>query len=462
MNLSFTREVPLLIGTLAGRLDAFGAGEFQKALAAEFTAGLTHLVLDLNEVAYLSSAGVRALLLAAKQADDHGGSLALARLQPYCREVLETTGFAETFPTYPSLEEARAACGRTGTRLPWSKAEPAETEAGRFRFRRLREGPAAARVAGDVKDVLHARVTPAQLHAKRFFETEYSIGLGALGAKTEDFFPILGEMITVGGTMVWLPTDGHDTPDFLIPRKDRDAVMIRTAFNVSLAGGFHEEALFESAAPEGATMAELYRALFALARTRRPDFKGILGLALRAQMPAVFGSGVRKAPIADLAPVNGKMITHASNLAEWFDADAIPRHRNVTGLIVGCGADLTADLSDYDEEQLNRIFYLNPTNVGSRDQLLHNHVALFSEQPFHPEPESLEQEIRAVVQAGDFLDMRHLQDNSRVTRALLGLLYVQTIEPDASAAPLADEAAPCPASAADRKKIEQYRSLQKP
>ncbi len=119
---------------------------------------------------------------------------------------------------------------------------------------------------------------------KKFSSKEYSIGLGALGPSDEDVLPLLGEMITIGGTMVWLPTDGNDTPDFLVPRQDSDSVLIRTGFNVSLAGDFNDYVEFEAASEKGATLAEVYESLMALARERRPDFRGAIGVAMRAEV----------------------------------------------------------------------------------------------------------------------------------------------------------------------------------
>jgi len=43
---------------------------------------------------------------------------------------------------------------------------------------------------------------------KKFSEVTYSLGLGALGADVNEAMPLLGEMITLHGSMVWLPTDG--------------------------------------------------------------------------------------------------------------------------------------------------------------------------------------------------------------------------------------------------------------
>jgi hypothetical protein len=243
--------------------------------------------------------------------------------------------------------------------------------------------------------------------------------------------PLLGEMMTIGGTMVWLPTDGTDTPDFLIPKADSAVVKIRTAFNASLAGAFHEYVHFRAASPHGATLTDVYRALFDLARERRPDFRGAIGLAMRADVSAVFGSGVTKSPIAPHAPANGKRITDPENFGEWFEFDTAARHEHVTGLICGVGVDLRADLSSFDEESFGATFYINPANQPALDCLLHNHGVFFSPLPFPDPPRDLNTEILDVVENGDFVDMRHLLDRTAITRATIGLLYVQEFRPDA-------------------------------
>jgi hypothetical protein len=245
----------------------------------------------------------------------------------------------------------------------------------------------------------------------------------------------MGEMITIGGTMVWLPCDGHGRPDFLIPKNDAGQVLMRTGFNASLAGEFNDQVEFTSARPEGATMSELYRLLFDFARERRPAFKGALGLAMRAEMPAVFGAGVVRAPVAPNAPANGLPITDPSNFADWFEFDREPRHRGVTGLVAGCGIDLRSDLSGYTQEYLRKTFYYNPANTGAAGMTLHNHVVAFSPLPMPADGFSLESEIAAVVEKGDFLDMRHMLDASTVSRAVIGLIYAQDFRPDAECAP---------------------------
>jgi hypothetical protein len=54
---------------------------------------------------------------------------------------------------------------------------------------------------------------------------------------------------------------------------------------------------FESGAAEGTPIDVLYRALFDLVRQRRSDYRGVIGLALRAQMGGVWGAGIQRSPI---------------------------------------------------------------------------------------------------------------------------------------------------------------------
>lgn len=434
MNITFDTTGLVVCATVEGRLDAHGALQMQNAWKQEVRDETLYAVLEMSRVDYLSSAGLRTLMTIFKALNLRGGGAALAALQPYCRDVMEMAGFASSIPVYETREQALAYCHehlrQKDLLARWDDLECIPLDCGTVRVIPAGQQPGVIHVLGDVKNILSSSVTASDLCSKRFSETEYSLGAGALGSQMDDYFPIMGEMITIGGTMVWLPTDGNDTPDFLIPKSDKGRVTIRTVFNVSLGGRFNELLMFHAGENEGVTISRLYRALFDLSKRRREDFRGILGIAMRAQLRGVLGSGIRKSPIADFTPANEQMITHPDNIAEWFDSDTTPRHEDVTGLICGIGADLTADLSSFDPEMFNKVFYLHPSNRGGKTELLHNHVVVFRKIPMPERAVNLDEEIRGVVEEGEFLDMRHLLDGSTVTKALIGVSYIQSFQPD--------------------------------
>lgn len=97
-----------------GRLDHSHAKEFEAALAphlAQCTAAGTPLVLDFSKVAYISSVGLRVLLLAAKQVKAQQGRLAIAALTPIVAEVFEVSHFNMVLPVFPDAAAAAAGLG---------------------------------------------------------------------------------------------------------------------------------------------------------------------------------------------------------------------------------------------------------------------------------------------------------------------------------------------------------------
>ena len=69
------------------------------------------LLIDLSQVGYMSSAGLRMMLLIYRQIGAAGGSVALTGLTEEIEEVMELTGFLTYFTTYESVDSAIEAMG---------------------------------------------------------------------------------------------------------------------------------------------------------------------------------------------------------------------------------------------------------------------------------------------------------------------------------------------------------------
>lgn len=412
--------------TVPVRLDAYSSKAFsglcEKAVEPST---VRFVVLDMSATTYLSSAGVRLFVSLTKILNPRKGQVMLCGLNTYCAEVLEISGLKSLFPVFNTRAEAEQ-MHRTNTSSPdaWEddaiavKVLPGDPDA-----------HGSVEILGNVAELLCANMTEESIASKTFQETEFSIGCGALGDAVEDYFPIMGEMMTIGGTMVWLPTDGHNTPDFLIPKSGSRKVTIRTGFNASLLGGFDDVLMIQSKDPQGISIENLYRALFGWARASRPIYRGVLGMAGRVEFSAVYGAGIKRSPILRYKPANGQTILHPSNIQDWFAGDREPRLKDVTGLLCGIGVDLASDLSSFKSEHVDLAFYRHPDNMVGKQHLLHNHAVFFSPLPWNEQASNLNDEIAAVVEQGDFCDMRHLLDQSRISRALLGISFTQQIRP---------------------------------
>jgi anti-anti-sigma factor len=76
-----------------GRLDAATAAAHEKSIKELLVGEVNSIAIDLSEVDFLSSAGLRVLLVAAKAAQTKGGKVVLVSPKPAVLEVLEVTGF---------------------------------------------------------------------------------------------------------------------------------------------------------------------------------------------------------------------------------------------------------------------------------------------------------------------------------------------------------------------------------
>ena len=114
MEIVEERSGGVLVVAPRGRLDTTTSPDLEKRLQGHVDAGVRQLVLDLSGIEYISSAGLRVLLLVAKKLRAAGGEVVLCALGPAVRQVFELAGFLSIFPIEPSRTAAieRAAVPR--------------------------------------------------------------------------------------------------------------------------------------------------------------------------------------------------------------------------------------------------------------------------------------------------------------------------------------------------------------
>ncbi len=97
--------------TLAGRLDGLTSGTLERKVDALLASGSRKLVFDCAPLVYVSSAGLRVFLTAAKKAKAAGGATAFAALTPAVHEVFELSGFTSVLAVHPTAAAAASALG---------------------------------------------------------------------------------------------------------------------------------------------------------------------------------------------------------------------------------------------------------------------------------------------------------------------------------------------------------------
>jgi len=423
MDLATERRDGILTFVMRGRLDGYGAGELSDAVQASLQDDDRSVVFDLAGVSYLSSAGIRVLLAVKKRLKERSGVLALAGVQEYPKSVLDMAGVTPVFSLYPTVGEAVLACRKPQdslsvinelARTPFTRGGVAYT------IEPTSARSASLRVTGSLDKMLRARLTEGDIRAIPFSALHYSLGIGALGEGVAETLPLLGEMITLHGSVVWLPTDGNATPDFFTPVKDTGELSIYSGYNVALDGPFHEIVTIDAGDEGSIMLSDVYRTIFEFAREQRRDFSGIAALAMWAVVDGVCSLGVKRSPIAASSPANGLPINAEENAEDWLEENDEPRYHGDTMVSFGFGIDYSA----CNDERLSA---LTDQNRPKTEQLqLHNHGVIFRGVPWDAALD-LTRQIERIVSEGEFVDMRHLKESTRVRRAKVGVAYISEI-----------------------------------
>jgi len=108
--LTMSKRIPIASGArvfeLAGRLDAVSTQHAIEGIYQAIAAGARQILLDMAQVSFLSSSGMRALLLVRKELlAQPGGELRLCALQPQVLEVFVLTGFTRVFDIHQTRDE---------------------------------------------------------------------------------------------------------------------------------------------------------------------------------------------------------------------------------------------------------------------------------------------------------------------------------------------------------------------
>ncbi len=106
VNVTTERIDDVLSADVEGRLDGSNVVQFEEAVRTAIEDSDRAVIMDFEKLVYISSAGLRAILLTAKSLQNRDAKLLLCSLSDRIREVFEISGFDKILPIHPSKAEA--------------------------------------------------------------------------------------------------------------------------------------------------------------------------------------------------------------------------------------------------------------------------------------------------------------------------------------------------------------------
>ena len=190
-----------------GRLDASWAEYFTEIMLGLIREGHHHLILDVKELSFLSSAGIRALLRINKELISVKGSFGMVNASSFVASTITMTGFgnwlAEDLP-----DEVKSLAGRQDV--------PDEMNDEIYIL-----DPAAKLKLSVVADwVPWQGVDPGKVQRMYFPSSVFSLGIGDATYRMDEGHRFYGDFLAVGGHVLYQPPEPKARPDFLLAEKD--------------------------------------------------------------------------------------------------------------------------------------------------------------------------------------------------------------------------------------------------
>lgn len=309
---------------LKGRLDAIWSDHVGRALAECMRAGEHALALDMAEVDYISSAGIRILVIYARQLKAIHGRLAVINASANVRTVLQLAGLSVFLqvgagPADAPQPVAEQATGVFTLAQPGAQAEAYELDP---------QATLQIACVGDAAEWLAGRASLTACTAVDFPVPAMGLGLGVLGSDPVSTEVRLGEFLAAGGAAVCQPADGTQKPDYLLLQGDL-LPTVQVAYGLVGQGGFRRLLRFDKG-PEQ-TSVPLNAVLRACLGAVASD---AIGLVIVAETAALIGASLQRAP-GRPAAAQARSLFAFPDVRDWLNFTAEPAFTNTTSLIVG-------------------------------------------------------------------------------------------------------------------------------
>lgn len=199
----------ILVIQVNGRLDGNSANQLSEQLASAIKEGWRQIELDLADLGYLSSAGIRILLKYAKTMKELRGSFVVTRISDFARQVLEVAGLFELLlPTY--CDETNLIRHGRVIPIPKGTIEMYDLEQG---------GTLSCQILGPAPDS-RSLLDPSHSHPLPFPVSSFAFGVGAFGHDLADCHEHFGIFLAAGGVTACMPPDEGVLPDYMIYAED--------------------------------------------------------------------------------------------------------------------------------------------------------------------------------------------------------------------------------------------------
>jgi anti-anti-sigma factor len=397
------RIAGFVILQISGRIDSLTAQTVEQYLGNLSESGERTIVIDFTRISYISSAGLRILLLFQKQLKKVDGEIILCNLSPTNTDVFRMSGFVNLFRILNSLDELN-------TLQVQVEIESATTSITKDRisieYLTNNAVPGHLTLIGSQEKMADSTYGPNDLQTVKAGDLQFGLGFAALGDDYESTKDLFGEAVIIKGSLFYFPAVRRPIVDYMLISEEDSNIEYKFFFGINITGNFSRIAAFECQ-EDHIDLSQLAAIITGLSPAKTT------GIVLIAESKGLLGMYLKKVPIIENKPGNGQSIYSSENFAEWMDFPVEPTDFNKT--VIGCG--LAVRNKDDVPDEVARLLP-DQSNI-------HLHAAIFERGPLNKKAVNFQQELKRITSESEASKVIHILDGSRFSSGLIGLIDLE-------------------------------------
>lgn len=401
IDIAVTDENGLPWIRLQGRIDSMTAPDLEKCLNELVSGGGRTIVLDMQSVHYMSSLGMRVLLNAQKLLKKADGEILICGPPPFIMELLEMSGFKMLFRLFPSRESLKAEL---------SDISPAadRMEIDGIHLQCICKPADMGRLVpiGHQEKLIGSRYEKSDVVTVKADRIQYGAGLASIGNDFDEFRLYFGEAVILNHSLFYYPAVKRPAADFMLCTPSVSNISYHFLHGFSFSGNFSHRIAFESA-NHPVDLEQLSQVLGQIVPA------DLFAMVFIAESKGIWGMHLKRVPLSENRPANGKGIFHPVNFADWVN---FPVERaDIHHILVGAG--LVIKNPDRVSQPIRDLFA-----AGSR---VHCHAAVFSKEPISKNPDQFENELNRVITELPVAKVQHLMGQSTFQHGIVGIIQLE-------------------------------------
>lgn len=389
--------------TLKGRIDAMSTTEIQKECSALTLAGERIMVVDFTGVNYISSAGLRVFLGVQKQLKRVGGEIILLGIASQVLEVFKISGLDRLFRVVSTKDEIMKSVQPEADHI---EVISTEVEGIAIEYIRHQADKGSVYVVGSQDNLARADYGERDVVTVRPADMQFGTGLATSGETYEDYKNLFGESMIINRNFFFYPAVKHPAVDFILDSHSNASLSYKFLHGFGFNSSYRYTLSFEG--KDGLVeLALLVNALF------RVSSANMLGIVILAESKGIWGMHLKRVPLAEQRPDNGKDIFDPENFSDWIDFPVEPS--DVNHIIAGTGIAIKDKSLVRPEVQ----------TLISKGNDFHIHAGIFEKGPLNKQLADFDRELRRVLTELEIYKVQHILGQSRFRGGVVGIIELE-------------------------------------